>query len=125
MACNHAKKATEHQRTKNRKLTAQELCGASQRCKGIQPLLDSVCDFLPSPLDLPPVKGKVPRSKRLSAGEELEDFWPDLPAPWDEEWNDRQWRRETQARDTEAYLRRNEWAKRSTCDRRSHKCSNW
>src|SRR5262249_52733745 len=58
------------------------LCGAAQRCKGIQPLLDSVCDFLPSPLDLPPVKGKVPRSKRQSAGEELEEGA--LPEDWGE-----------------------------------------
>ena len=28
------------------------LCGASQRCKGVQPILDGVCDFLPAPIDL-------------------------------------------------------------------------
>ena len=33
------------------------LCGAALRNKGIQPLLDAIVDFLPSPLDLPPVKG--------------------------------------------------------------------
>jgi elongation factor G len=33
------------------------LCGSSFRNKGVQPLLDAVIDFLPSPLDLPPVKG--------------------------------------------------------------------
>ncbi len=33
------------------------LCGASFRNKGVQKLLDAVVDFLPSPLDLPPVKG--------------------------------------------------------------------
>ncbi len=31
------------------------LCGTSLRDKGVQPLLDAVCDFLPSPLDRPPV----------------------------------------------------------------------
>ena len=31
------------------------LCGSSLRSMGIQPLLDAVCDFLPSPLDMPPV----------------------------------------------------------------------
>lgn len=33
------------------------LCGASYRNKGVQPLLDSVVDFLPSPLDVPPIEG--------------------------------------------------------------------
>jgi elongation factor G len=33
------------------------LCGASLRNIGVQPLLDAMVDFLPSPLDLPPAKG--------------------------------------------------------------------
>jgi elongation factor G len=36
------------------------LCGASFRNKGVQPLLDSVIDYLPSPLDVPPVTGVDP-----------------------------------------------------------------
>ena len=32
-------------------------CGASFRNKGVQPLLDGVVDYLPSPLDVPPVEG--------------------------------------------------------------------
>ncbi len=32
-------------------------CGSSWRNKGVQPVLDGVVDFLPSPLDLPPVEG--------------------------------------------------------------------
>ncbi len=36
------------------------LCGAALRNKGIQPLLNSVVDFLPSPLDIPPVEGVNP-----------------------------------------------------------------
>ncbi len=32
------------------------LCGTSLRDKGVQPLLDAVCDFLPSPSDRPPVE---------------------------------------------------------------------
>ena len=37
------------------------LLGAALRNKGIQPLLDAVADFLPSPLQTPPVFGKSPR----------------------------------------------------------------
>ncbi|MEO5767648.1 MAG: elongation factor G, partial [Polyangia bacterium] len=36
------------------------LTGAALRNKGVQPLLDAVCDYLPSPLDVPPVEGVVP-----------------------------------------------------------------
>ncbi|NLD60505.1 MAG: elongation factor G, partial [Clostridiales bacterium] len=33
------------------------LCGTSYRNKGVQPLLDAIVDFLPSPVDIPPVEG--------------------------------------------------------------------
>ncbi len=33
------------------------ICGASFKNKGVQPLLDAVIDYLPSPLDIPPVQG--------------------------------------------------------------------
>jgi elongation factor G len=36
------------------------MCGSAFKNKGVQPLLDAVVDFLPSPLDIPPVKGVVP-----------------------------------------------------------------
>lgn len=36
------------------------LCGTSKRNKGVQPLLDAVVDYLPSPLDLPPVRAINP-----------------------------------------------------------------
>nr|PZN10796.1 MAG: elongation factor G [Caldicoprobacter oshimai] len=36
------------------------LCGSSYRNKGVQPLLDAIVDYLPSPLDLPPVVGTSP-----------------------------------------------------------------
>ncbi|HRV09048.1 MAG TPA: elongation factor G, partial [Acidobacteriota bacterium] len=36
------------------------LCGSSFKNKGVQPLLDAVVDFLPSPLDVPPVRGIKP-----------------------------------------------------------------
>ncbi len=35
-------------------------CGSAYRNKGIQPLLDAIVDFLPSPLDIPPIKGVKP-----------------------------------------------------------------
>ncbi len=43
------------------------LCGAALRNAGIQPLLDAVCYYLPSPFDLPPVKGTDPKT-----GKEIE-----------------------------------------------------
>jgi elongation factor G len=36
------------------------ICGTAFKNKGVQPLLDCVVDFLPSPLDIPPVKGIDP-----------------------------------------------------------------
>ena len=33
------------------------LCGASLRNKGVQPVLDAIVDYLPSPLDVPPIEG--------------------------------------------------------------------
>ena len=36
------------------------LCGSAFKNKGVQLLLDAIVDYLPSPLDIPPVKGKTP-----------------------------------------------------------------
>lgn len=41
-------------------------CGSAYKNKGIQMLLDAVIDYLPSPLDVPPVKGTAPKT-----GEEI------------------------------------------------------
>ena len=38
------------------------LCGASFKNKGVQLLIDAVIDYLPSPLDLPPIKGVDPKT---------------------------------------------------------------
>ncbi|MBN1621480.1 MAG: elongation factor G [Endomicrobiales bacterium] len=40
------------------------LCGSSFKNKGVQPLLDAICDYLPSPLDLPPVSGVNPEAEK-------------------------------------------------------------
>ncbi|MGH6991580.1 MAG: elongation factor G, partial [Stellaceae bacterium] len=36
------------------------LCGSAFKNKGVQPLLDAVIDYLPSPMDVPPVEGTSP-----------------------------------------------------------------
>ncbi len=40
------------------------LCGASFRNRGVRLLLDAICDYLPSPLDIPPIKGINPNTKK-------------------------------------------------------------
>ena len=45
------------------------LCGSSFKNKGVQPLLDAVLDYLPSPLEVPPVEGIEP-AKGSSNGDE-------------------------------------------------------
>ena len=50
------------------------LCGAALRNQGIQPLIDAIVDYLPSPLDIPPVEGTSPltgeRERRVAKDEE-------------------------------------------------------
>ena len=49
------------------------MCGSSFKNKGVQPLLDAVCDFLPAPVDVLPIKGFNPDSHE-------EDSRPSDPA---------------------------------------------
>ncbi|OGF20415.1 translation elongation factor G [Candidatus Falkowbacteria bacterium RBG_13_39_14] len=42
------------------------LCGSALKNKGVQILLDAVCDYLPSPLDIPPVKGFHPKEEETA-----------------------------------------------------------
>ncbi len=52
------------------------LCGSAFKNKGVQPLLDAVVDYLPSPVDLPPVKGVNPDTG------EVEERHPSEDAPF-------------------------------------------
>src|SRR5207302_192567 len=45
------------------------LCGAALRNRGVQPILDAVVDYLPSPADVPAVEGKDPKTGVLQVRE--------------------------------------------------------
>jgi elongation factor G len=49
------------------------LCGSSFKNKGVQPLLDAVIDFLPSPLDVPAIEGHHPKTDELDTREASDD----------------------------------------------------
>ena len=49
------------------------LCGSAFKNKGVQPLLDAVIDYLPSPLDVPPVRGINPKTGQEEERKPLDD----------------------------------------------------
>jgi len=49
------------------------ICGASFKNKGVQALLDAVIDYLPSPLDIPPVQGINPETKATEERKAADD----------------------------------------------------
>ncbi|MDE0121811.1 MAG: elongation factor G, partial [bacterium] len=52
------------------------LCGAAFKNKGVQPLLDAVIHYLPSPLDLPPVEGFLPKNPQKTLERRATDDEP-------------------------------------------------
>ena len=64
------------------------LCGTAFKNKGVQPLLDAVCDYLPSPLDLPPTKGKNPENEEE---ELIRKASPDEKLGWEWEGESHEW----------------------------------
>lgn len=49
------------------------VCGSSFKNKGVQPLLDAIIDYLPSPLDVPPVEGINPYTQKVELRQAKED----------------------------------------------------
>jgi elongation factor G len=52
------------------------LCGSAFKNKGVQMLLDAVVNFLPSPLDIPPVKGVLPSDEKKVVERKADDNAP-------------------------------------------------
>jgi elongation factor G len=55
------KRVNSSVRSKGEAVFVPVICGSAFKNKGVQPLLDAVVDFLPSPLDVPPIVGLDPK----------------------------------------------------------------
>ena len=55
------------------------ICGSAFKNKGVQQLLDAVVAYLPSPEDIPPVKGLIPDGERDAGAEISRDSKDDVP----------------------------------------------
>ena len=62
-------------RATNRGLLVPVVCGSALNSKGVEPLLDAIVDYLPSPLDVPPVEAVDPESGEVAL------LGPDAEAP--------------------------------------------
>ncbi len=64
-------------------------CGSAYRNKGVQMMLDAVIDYMPSPLDIPPIKGIVPGTEKRKKDRQMtmlrSQRWPSRS------WRTRSW----------------------------------
>jgi elongation factor G len=66
------KRVTESVRTEKAPFVVV-ICGSAFKNKGVQPLLDAVVDYLPSPIDIPPIQGLDPRKAERTVVERPSD----------------------------------------------------
>ena len=52
------------------------ICGSSFKNKGVQTMLDAIVDYLPSPVDIPPMKGVIPGKEEVEGERKADDKEP-------------------------------------------------